>query len=94
MNTTTNGYFPLPEYGDSGHAKLAEYNAIMEQIDGVIKQLVDGYFGDNIQLPDNGVVYIGEDGVEGSWRIKRSGNDLQFQRYEGGLWIAKGGVTA
>ena len=94
MNTTTNGYFPLPNLGDGGSDKLAEYNAVMEAVDGIIQDLVDGAGSTDVFLPASGAVYLGDDEVEGSWRIKRSGNDLQFQRYESGLWTAKGGVTA
>ena len=94
MNTTTNGIFPLPLQGDSGATKLAEYNDVMEAADALIQALIDGSGSENVFLPDTGAVYLGADEVEGSWRIKRSGNDLQFQRYEGSLWTAKGGVTA
>ena len=93
MDSTTNGYFPLPTLGDSGASKLAEYNAIIEAADGVLKALYDGTFTGDLVLPSDTNVYLGGATTAGSWRIRRSGNDLQFQRYESSTWVTKGAVN-
>ncbi len=33
--------------------------------------------------------YMGDPNTNGSWRIIRSGNNLNFERREGGVWVAK-----
>lgn len=35
-------------------------------------------------------VYLGDPSTVGTWRIIRDGNNLSFQRFEGGLWVEKG----
>jgi hypothetical protein len=35
-------------------------------------------------------VYLGDPLVDGTWRIVRDGNNLSFQRLEGGVWSEKG----
>ena len=40
------------------------------------------------------IYYFGDAGTDGSWRITRSGDDLQFDRRESGSWVNKGSFTA
>lgn len=37
----------------------------------------------------NDAFYFGDPSVDGTWRIKRDGNDLSFERRESGTWIFK-----
>lgn len=35
-------------------------------------------------------LYLGDPTTEGSWRIVRDGDNLNFERYESGVWQNKG----
>ena len=35
-------------------------------------------------------LYLGDPATDGTWRIVRSGNDLNFERRESGIWVMKG----
>ena len=37
--------------------------------------------------------YFGDADTDGTWRIVRSGNNLVFQRREGGGWVTKNTMT-
>lgn len=47
-----------------------------------------------ISIASSDPVYFGGATTEGSWKIQRSGNDLNFYRYESAVWTKKGGITA
>ncbi len=51
-----------------------------------------GAFG-TLYMASGNINFGGE--VEGAWRIKRDGNNLIFQRYEGGTgtWVTKDTIT-
>ena len=36
--------------------------------------------------------YFGDPATNGTWRIGRSGNNLNFERREAGLWVRKGAM--
>ena len=38
-------------------------------------------------------IYLGDPTTNGTWRVGRNGNDLEFQRRESGNWISKGAMT-
>lgn len=38
-------------------------------------------------------VYLGDSSTDGSWRMVRSGNNLVFERREGGAWVIKQTIT-
>lgn len=38
--------------------------------------------------------YFGDPDTDGSWRMIRSGNDLNAERRESSVWVSKGGFTA
>lgn len=44
----------------------------------------------DIVLASTSAIYLGGATTEGSWRIIRSGNNLNFERREGGIWVEKG----
>jgi hypothetical protein len=48
----------------------------------------------DVEVGDANAYLMGPPDVDGSWRIVRSGNDLQFQRREGGAWVNKGAILA
>lgn len=48
----------------------------------------------DINLASDSKILFGADGVTGSWRVTRSGDDLVFQRYESDVWVTKTTMTA
>ena len=42
----------------------------------------------------DGMVYLGDSETDGSWRFQVSGSSLVFARREGGVWVAKQGISA
>ena len=48
----------------------------------------------DIDLDSTGALYIGNQDVDGSWRLVRSGNDFSFQRRESGTWVEKGSMQS
>ena len=50
-------------------------------------------FLNNVTLPDDGVVYVGDPNTDGSWRKIRVGNNWQAQRRESGTWVKKSADT-
>lgn len=55
----------------------------------------DGYQPeDSIAIGSTEAYYLGDRYTDGSWRVYRSGNDLEFQRRESGAWTKKGEVQA
>jgi hypothetical protein len=46
------------------------------------------------QIPSGNAFYIGDSATDGSWRMIRSGNDLNFERRESGSWVSKGAFVA
>ena len=49
---------------------------------------------EEVHLVSAGIIYIGDDSTNGSWRMVRSGNDLVFQRREAGNWVTKSTISA
>lgn len=49
---------------------------------------------DDIDLPSTAAVLLGDASTDGSWRVYRAGDDLEFQRRESGAWTMKGRVQA
>ena len=49
---------------------------------------------DNVDLPATAAFYLGDLITDGSWRIFRVDNDLEFQRLESGSWVKKGEIQA
>ena len=49
---------------------------------------------DELHLPDAGIIYLGDDSTNGSWRFVRSGDDLVIQRREAGTWTTKSTIAA
>lgn len=48
-----------------------------------------------MQIVNNPIADNGYDPVEGTWRTAvNSSGDVEFQRYESGAWVTKGGFTA
>lgn len=47
----------------------------------------------NINLGESGVFYFGDKDTNGTWRIKRDGNNLITQRRETGIWVTKQTIT-
>jgi len=48
----------------------------------------------DIEIDSNGSIgddafYLGDPNTDGSWRIRRDGNDLSFERRESGVWVFK-----
>ena len=53
----------------------------------------DQLFGDFF-LGDSGIIYFGSNPpVEGDWRLIRSGNNLNTERFESGSWTRKEAAT-
>jgi hypothetical protein len=50
--------------------------------------------GGDCEIASAGAYYLGDPTTDGSWRIIRSGNDLEFARRESGAWVTKGTVNA
>jgi len=48
----------------------------------------------HVEIPSTDAFYLGDTTTDGSWRIIRSGNDLQFERRESSSWVSKGSFTA
>ena len=48
----------------------------------------------DLQVGDADAFYFGPAGTDGSWRIVRSGNDLQIERRESGSWVSKSTIAA
>ena len=62
------------------NGKILKYNSTT-----LMWELVDeGVFG------ATDAVYLGDPLVAGTWRIIRDGNNLSYQRFEGGIWVEKG----
>ncbi len=40
------------------------------------------------------IKYIGDPEVDGSWRLIINGTELDAEKRESGVWVAKGGFTA
>lgn len=53
-----------------------------------IPELADG----DININEVNAFYLGDKNTDGTWRIIRSGNNLVFQRREGGTWVEKGSM--
>ncbi len=53
----------------------------------------DSYSFDN-SIVTSDAVYFGGKTTDGSWRFIKSGNDLNAERRESGVWVDKGGFTA
>lgn len=47
----------------------------------------------DIEIVSTGAVLLGDPTTDGSWRMVRSGNNLQVERRESGAWVAKGVFT-
>ncbi len=45
--------------------------------------------GSSSGSPGDDAFYFGNPDTDGSWRIKRDGNDLSFERRESGVWVFK-----
>lgn len=45
--------------------------------------------GDELVVADSTAVYFGSPSVNGSYRIVRSGNNLNIERRESGTWVSK-----
>lgn len=43
-------------------------------------------------LGATGFLYFGDSATNGTWRIGRSGNNLNFERREAGVWVEKGAM--
>lgn len=43
----------------------------------------------SVDVGNTEAFYMGDPNTNGSWRIIRSGNNLNFERREGGVWVAK-----
>lgn len=43
--------------------------------------------------PQTNDLNIGDPSIEGAWRVVKNGVDLEFQRFESGVWTVKGSVT-
>jgi hypothetical protein len=46
-----------------------------------------------VSIASTDPVYFGGATTAGSWKIYRSGDNLMFARYEGSVWVDKGGFT-
>ena len=46
-----------------------------------------------VVLASTSPIYLGSPVVDGSWRIVRSGNNLNFERREAGVWVPKQVIT-
>ena len=90
MAETTNGYFYLPAYGAKGSAEKALYDAGMQVADTELKACYDHRVD---TAPVYSYVYLGAKTTEGTWRIRQSGNNLVFERYESAVWVEKGAIT-
>jgi hypothetical protein len=55
---------------------------------------VAGFINDDIRLSSTNSVYLGDRQTEGTWRFRREGDDLAFERLESGTWVEKGLMTA
>jgi len=44
-------------------------------------------------LTDNQVLYVGDKDTDGSWRIIKSGADLNIEVRAGGVWVPKDEVN-
>ena len=51
---------------------------------------VDG----DIEVGGTDAFYLGDKNTDGSWRIIRDNNDLNFERRESSVWVNKGSITA
>ena len=50
-------------------------------------------FKASIGISSSEAIYFGDKDSDGSWRIIRSGNNLQFERRESSAWVAKQVIT-
>lgn len=48
---------------------------------------------EEVHLVDAGIVYLGDESTNNSWRMVRSGDNLVFQRLESGTWTTKDTIT-
>lgn len=46
----------------------------------------------DVTIGSGNAFYFGSSTTNGSWRIIRDGNNLSFQRREGGTWVEKGAM--
>lgn len=47
----------------------------------------------DVNASDTSAFYMGDENTDGTWRIIRSGNNLEFQRRESSSWVTKSSMT-
>lgn len=90
---TTNGYFYKPDLGASGTDEKTAFDAALDAADAAIAASLVGAPAD-FTVPAANSIYFGPADTNGSWRINISGNDLQIQKKESGVWVEKFSITA
>lgn len=48
----------------------------------------------NLTLPSDGIIYVGDPNTDGTWRKIRDGNNWDAERRESGVWVKKSGDLA
>jgi hypothetical protein len=69
--------------------ELIEVSASDEVETSLVEGSLELEFVDELVLPADKAVYLGAKDTDGSWRIIRDGDNLEFQRRESGNWIMK-----
>jgi hypothetical protein len=71
---------------------------LSEKIAGFVRkynEFVDAVFsGNDVELLSMNAVYLGSKASDGTWKIVRSGNDLQMLRRESGSYVLKSTISA
>jgi uncharacterized protein YycO len=96
INTTTNPIVNIPQaWADLDGSIYDNVELTQELTDLINKQI---YFSDlnnvtkalDLVVGDDGEIYVGGlPTAEGTWKIAKDGDNLIFQRFDGGSWITK-----
>lgn len=61
-------------------------------VNDFVRQIAEAV-NNNVILPSEGAYYFGDTNTDGSWRLVRSGNNLEVQRLESSSWVSKSTFT-
>lgn len=91
----------IPLYGYISKTKLTKNNPSQQQyafwgdVDITGTGIGYSFYGNRggVRVSNTDAYYFGDADVDGTWLIKRNGNDLIFQRREAGIYVTKNTIT-
>lgn len=80
-------------------ADVTDFDGILSSADTTVQAALDtiddhGMHAADVLVPAANVFYLGASDVDGTWRIARNGDDLEFARRESGSYVVKDTITA